>query len=70
MEELRAYGGGHVQVVRRLAGLISSVVEACPAERRPALGDQLERLRAQVASTNEPLRTDLEEAIAAGLSRP
>jgi uncharacterized membrane protein len=69
LEELRAYGSGHIQVVRRLASLITGVAAQSSVERRQALFQQLDRMRAQLGEADGALRVDLERALADGSRR-
>jgi uncharacterized membrane protein len=47
-EEIRIYGEGHLQVARRLRGMLRDLREIAPAERRAAVDRQLELLEASV----------------------
>jgi uncharacterized membrane protein len=44
INEIRLYGAGTLQVVRRLAAMLDDLEEAVPRERRPAIHNQFERL--------------------------
>ena len=48
-EEIRLYAGRSLQVVRRLRGALTDVLEAAPESRRPPLRRQLQMLDALVA---------------------
>jgi hypothetical protein len=53
LEQIRHYGSADVQVMRRLRALLCDLLEVLPAERRPALRSQLQRLDAVIARTFE-----------------
>jgi uncharacterized membrane protein len=48
-EEIRSYGAGSVQVMRRMSASISDLIAALPQERHAALEHQRQRLNALVA---------------------
>jgi len=48
--EIREYGSGSVQVVRRLRALLEELAELVGPDRRPAVHDELRRLDATVAT--------------------
>jgi uncharacterized membrane protein len=49
VEEIRHYGASSKHVMRRMQALLSELSEAVPAERRPALHREQERLEAVIA---------------------
>ncbi len=49
--EIRHYGGGSVQIVRRLRRMLTSLIAVAPPPRRPCLLEQLELLRVAVERT-------------------
>jgi uncharacterized membrane protein len=48
VSEIRQYGAGSVQVVRRLRSMLVSLIAALPASRTPYLQEQLDLLQASV----------------------
>ena len=63
LEEIRHYGSGDVQVMRRMRALLGDLLEELPAERRPALHAQLERLETVISRVFE----DEEEVLVASM---
>jgi uncharacterized membrane protein len=59
--EIRCYGAGNVQVMRRMKAMLSDLIEALPDERRPSLRFQQERLDATIARSF----ADMEDQLAA-----
>jgi uncharacterized membrane protein len=55
LTEIRQYGAGSVQVVRRLRALLEDLREVVPEARRAAVEQQLQRLDAGVASDDPAL---------------
>lgn len=51
VSEIRQCGAGSLQVVRRLRGMLVSLIAVVPAARRPCLLEQLELLRAAVVKS-------------------
>ena len=49
MTEIREYGGGSIQVVRRLRALLEDLHDDVLPQHRPAVEDELRRLDATVA---------------------
>lgn len=49
LDEIRAYGGGSVQVMRRMKALINNLIETLPAARHPALKHWERRLQSTIA---------------------
>ena len=62
VSEIRTYGAGSLQVLRRLRGMLENLIEVLPTERIPPLQEQLSLLE-RVAERNFP---DLEERKLAG----
>ena len=50
-DEIRGYGGGAVQVCRRLRALLEDLRVSAPASRQPAIDEHLRRLDATIALT-------------------
>ena len=62
LDEIRLAGARSPQVSRRLMAALEDLMEIAPPQRRPALRNQLELLRQDVAAASlEPL--DLEMAL-------
>lgn len=64
LEEIRHWGSASVPVMRRMRALLGDLMEALPAERRPALQDQQERLETVIAKSfedDEEVQIALEE---------
>ena len=53
LEQIRRYGASDLEIMRRIRALLGDLLEALPAERRPALRQHLERLEATVARNFE-----------------
>ena len=49
--EIRAYGGGAIQVTRRMRAMLQELHEQVPPHRRPPVKEELARLEATVART-------------------
>lgn len=63
LDEIRYYGAGSIQVMRRMKALLSDLLEAVPEERRPAVRSQQRRLDAAVARSFADLEDHLEASI-------
>lgn len=53
VSEIRSYGAGSLQVVRRLRGMLENLIATMPSQRIPALQEQLRQLE-RVAERNFP----------------
>ena len=62
--EIRQYGGGSLQVVRRLRAMLEGLIASLPGDRRPPLEIQ-PRILGHAAARNFPDAADLESAGAA-----
>jgi len=62
--EIRQYGGGSLQVVRRLRAMLDGLIASLPGDRRPPLEIQ-PRILGHAAARNFPDAEDLESAGAA-----
>jgi uncharacterized membrane protein len=61
VSEIRQYGGGSFQVVRRLRAMLENLIASLPADRRPPLEVQL-RMLARTVERAFPDREDRESA--------
>lgn len=64
LEEIRHYGSSSKHVMRRMGALLNELIEALPAERRPALRREQERLQAAITRSFP----DHEEMMLAGIA--
>jgi uncharacterized membrane protein len=60
-DEIRVYGAGSVQVMRRMNALVNDLIAALPEERRPALRHWEERLKISITHSF-PEQEDRQEA--------
>jgi len=58
--QIRSYGATSIQVMRRMNALLSDLIDALPAERRPALQRQQKRLDRTIVSSFPDLDDQLE----------
>ncbi len=63
-DEIRLYGAGSVQVMRRMKALVTELIEVLPEERRPALQKWQERLRSTVDRSFSDQQDKLEASVA------
>jgi uncharacterized membrane protein len=74
VSEIRQYGGGSVQVVRRLRSMLVSLIEVLPPPRIPALEEQLELLSAAIERSfydpRDRIRAAVPDSQGLGAERP
>jgi uncharacterized membrane protein len=74
IDEISTYGGGSIQVMRRLHALVADLMVALPRERRDALHRWRDRLRQRVDSNfpdaEERAAAVIEDRQGLGTSRP
>jgi uncharacterized membrane protein len=64
LDEIRAYGAGSVQVMRRMKALVKNLREVLPAERHEALRHWEDRLRSSIARSFEDAEEKRDASVA------
>jgi uncharacterized membrane protein len=64
LDEIRAYGAGSVQVMRRMKALIRNLADVLPAERLPALRHWEQRLQGSIARSFEDAQEKRDASVA------